>query len=100
MGMDKNINSKCQGEVKEIDNLKEAIDIYYEIVESEEKHGKLFYTGKIDEQAWVDTVYRVMDFPSYDVNWNEISMSSELKKEFWEWEFNRRKKLPASKSWF
>ncbi len=89
-----NYKDECMQKIKD---LEEAISIYNDIVESEEKHGEQFYAGKIDEQTWVDTVYRVMNFPSYDVNWNEISMSKELIKEFQAWELNQRKKLPASK---
>ena len=83
--------------MRKIKKLEEAIRIYNDIVESEEKHGAMFYSGEIDEQQWTDTVYRVMNFPLYDLNWTEISMSDELKKEFWKWELNQRKKLPGIK---
>ncbi len=91
-------NDNYKGEyVRKIKNLEGAISIYNDIVESEEKHGEQFYAGEIDEQTWGDTVYRVMNSPSYDINWNEISMSKELIKEFQAWELNQRKKLPVSK---
>lgn len=98
--MSKEFLEKEDSKNREITNIDEAIKIYSEIVEAENSHGKMFYDGEIDEQVWVDTVYRVLNFPSYDVSWNEISMSEELIKAFWEWEFNQRRKLPIVKSGF
>ncbi|MCU5773014.1 hypothetical protein [Winslowiella arboricola] len=90
MSKELNINdSDIEG--REITDLNTAIEIYSAIVESEHEHGELFYEGKIDEQVWVNTVYRVMAFPSYDVNWSKINMSAELTKKLYEWEFNKRK---------
>lgn len=90
MSKELNVNdSDIEG--REITDLNTAVEIYSAIVKSEYEHGELFYEGKIDEQVWVNTVYRVMTFPSYDVNWNKINMSAELTNKFYEWEFNKRK---------
>lgn len=90
MSKELNVNdSDIEG--REITDLNTAVEIYSAIVKSEYEHGELFYEGKIDEQVWVNTVYRVMAFPSYDVNCNKINMSAELTKNFYEWEFNKRK---------
>ncbi|WP_370618602.1 hypothetical protein [Citrobacter meridianamericanus] len=68
--------------VREIKTLREAIRTYRNVKKAELDTGNLFYQGKVSEQYWVDTVYRVLCFPSMDVNWKEISMSKELEKEF------------------
>lgn len=83
--------------MKEIKTLEEAIKTYKEIIKAEKEHGDLFYAGKIHEQEWNNTVYRVMCFPVYDVNWNEIYMSNEIQKEFSQWELQQRKKRPSIK---
>ncbi len=72
--------------MKEIKTLKEAIDIYNEIDEEELKLNRQCQKAEnqkdSENEEWINAVYRVMDFPSYDKNWNPITMSKELLKEF------------------
>lgn len=51
----------------EIKTLDDAINIYQAFVKAKKENGVLFYSGKISEQEWIDSVYRIMNFPSYDV---------------------------------
>jgi hypothetical protein len=68
--------------MREVKTLKEAVGIYDKIEAKEYKLDIQCREGEGDNQEWINAVYRTMGFPSYDENWEEITMRDELLKEW------------------
>lgn len=68
--------------MREVKTLEEAVDIYNKIEAEEYKLDLQCQKGKGDNQEWINAVYRTMSFPSYDENWEEITMKDELLKQW------------------